>query len=169
MAEGFTLSKYLGLWYELGHYPEWFQKNDQYNTTAKYTIIDQETIQVVNSTIINGQNKTSVGTAKVISPGALQVSFPVPEIAKLAASDSRYKPQFEMPTGPNYIIDKIWTNCRGEYAFAIVTNSDKSSLYILSRHPNPSLAAYNTIMEYIHLNYDPSKLVQTPHFACGIN
>lgn len=166
-TETFTVAKYLGTWYELGHYPSWFQKNDQYNTTANYSLIDANTIKVVNSTIVNSQTRTSVGTAKILGPGSLRVDFPIPEIAKLAATDKQYIPEFQTSSEANYVIDKLWTNCHGEYIFSIVTNPDKSSLFILSRYPNPSLSAYNTIMQYIYEHYDASKLVLTPHFACA--
>lgn len=47
----FDINKYFGVWYELIHYPSWFQRNDNYNTMATYTLDhDTQIILVKNST-----------------------------------------------------------------------------------------------------------------------
>lgn len=168
---GFELSKYLGVWYELIHYPSWFQRNDNYNTVAQYGLANDGSISVRNSTITQGKYFESVGTAHNLRGTDFRVDFPIPEIAKLANSHQFNVPQFSLPQSQvqsqseiNYVIDRIWVNRYGQYIFAVVTDPARQSLYLLSRYPNPSLVAYNEIMAYIIANYDRDRLVQTPHF-----
>lgn len=164
-AGRFDLNKYLGTWYELIHYPSWFQRNDNYNTKAEYSLNPDGTINVHNSTITQGKPFDSIGTAKKVGDYSLRVDFPIPEVAKLQLSQEFKPPSGYLDqSGPNYVVDMIWTNYCGEYIFAVVTDPTKQSLYLLSRFQHPSLIAYNQVMEYIVANYDRDRLVQTPHF-----
>ncbi len=162
----FEISKYLGTWYELIHYPSSFQRNDNYNTEATYTLMKCGNINVHNSTITQGMKFESYGTARQIDGLNLRVDFPIPEVDKLNKSgqflQTQYQPDYN---SPNYIIDNLWFNCKGCYMFAVVTNVNKNSLYVLSRTKNPSLSDYNKIMEYVIANYDRDRLVQTPHYS----
>ena len=171
----FNVNKYLGTWYELAHYPSWFQRNDNYNTMAEYNILpgDSPLVQVHNSTISKGKRFDSMGVASYLGGSSFRVDFPRPEISKLQQSGefkmlgfpvSGQIPQELTQNGPNYVVDMIWTNKFGDYVFAVVTDPSRQSLYVLSRYKNPSLVAYNQIMEYVVQNYDRDRLVQTPHF-----
>lgn len=161
----FDINKYLGTWYQLMMYPSWFQRNDNYNTTAHYTRNANGTIQVHNSAITNGTKFDSYGVARIISGYNLRVDFPNAEIDKLINSGEFKSYQQGLDRGlPNYVIDRIWINAYGEYIFAVVTDLTKQSLYVLSRYTNPSLVAYNEIMSYVIANYDRDRIVQTPHF-----
>lgn len=185
---GFELSKYLGTWYELAHYPSWFQRNDNYNTKAEYGLNSDGSVSVHNSTITQGKPFDSYGTARNLGGTNFRVDFPMPEVNKLNQSGQfstanispemvrNFMTNYEVSTlltptadlrsntGPNYVIDRIWTNCYGQYVFAVVTDPARQSLYILSRYRHPSLIAYNEIMAYVVANYDRDRLVQTPHF-----
>lgn len=168
MSFCFDLNKYLGAWYELAHYPSWFQRNDNYNTMAEYSACPGDSIvKVHNSTISQGRKFDSYGKAKYMGDMSFRVDFPMPEVDKLVESQQFVPPQYgNFQGGPiNYVIDRIWTNCYGDYIFAVVTDPERDSLYVLSRYPNPSLIAYNQIMEYVIANYDRDRLVQTPHYC----
>lgn len=145
--EEFGVDKYLGVWYELMHYPSWFQRNDNYNTTATYRLIGDNTISVTNRTYSMGDILESEGRGVYLGGFNLSVSF-----------------TGEMDDVPNYMIDKIWTGSDGSYQFAVVTNDTKSTLYVLSRSPNPSLTNYGVIMKYVCDNFNRDLLVQTPHY-----
>lgn len=161
----FDLIKYLGTWYELAHYPSWFQRNDNYNTKAVYALNGDGTIMVRNSSITAGKYFESIGKAKNLGGTDFRVDFPIPEVAKLISSSEFIAPTFEYNKNePNYVIDRIWTNIYGEYVFAVVTDPSRKTLYVLSRYKNPSLVAYNDVMKYVVENYDRDLLVQTPHF-----
>lgn len=159
----FDINKYMGKWYELMHYPSWFQRNYHYNTTAEYKLQPDGTVSVHNSTIAQGKEFDSYGIARQLSINNFRVDFPIPEVFKLQMSQEFTQPFINSMPGPNYIIDAIWLNKYGEYIFAVVTDPLKQSLYVLSRYPRPSRIAYDQIMSYVISNYDRDRLVQTPH------
>lgn len=159
----FDINKYLGKWYELAHYPSWFQRNDNYNTTAEYSLT-KNGIKVVNTTISNGKMIQSVGKAKVLDDFMLRVDFEMPEVAKLKSSGEFNPAKINIdPNYPNYVIDHIFVE-NDNYMYAVVTDADKKTFYLLSRTPSPSLNDYNKIMQYVIQNYDRDLLVQTPHY-----
>lgn len=161
----FEINKYLGIWYELMHYPSWYQRNDNYNTMAEYSLTKDGVVIVHNSTISRGKEIDSYGTATEIRTGELRVDFAPPQIEKLEMSQEFQPPSFSSdPSEPNYVIDKIWTNQHGQYVFAVVTDLRGDALYVLSRYKHPSLESYNMIMDYVVENYDRDRLVQTPQF-----
>lgn len=159
----FDISKYTGKWYELMHYPSFFQRNDNYNTTAEY-VLEKGVLKIINSTIVLGQVVSSKGTGKQIDEYSFRVDFEQPEIDKLKKSGQFNVKNIPKNDEPNYIIDHLWLNSEDEYIFAVVTDLHKESLYILSRSPRPSLEEYNIIMKYVVKNYNRDKLVQTPHY-----
>jgi apolipoprotein D and lipocalin family protein len=167
MNADFDINKYLGTWYELAHYPSFFQRNDNYNTKAEYMLMPDNTVKVHNSTISQGKQFDSFGIARQLNGRNLRVDFPQPEITKLINSKEFTPPKNFMiddKSQPNYVIDNIWVNNKDCYMYAVVTDPKKESLYFLSRNPNPPLCEYNLIMEYVVANYDRDRLVQTPHF-----
>lgn len=162
----FDINKYMGTWYELVHYPSWFQRNDNYNTKAVYRLNNDGTVTVINSTISQGKLYESCGTARQLDTKNFRVDFPISEINKLMLSQQfkPYQPSLTSTLGPNYVIDRLWINDDGDYVFAVITDPLHQSLYLLSRTQNPSLNTYNEIMTYITTTYDRDRLVQTPHY-----
>lgn len=165
MTFRFDLTKYLGVWYELMHYPSWFQRNDNYNTMAEYTLTKDDVIIVHNSTVTQGKEFDSYGTAVRYNDNSLRVDFAPQEVDKLTMSQEFTASMKENNSGPNYVIDKIWMNQFGDYIFAVVTDPKRDSLFVLSRFKNPSKLAYDELMQYVVANYDRDRLVQTPHFV----
>lgn len=163
----FDINKYLGKWYELAHYPSTFQRNDNYNTEANYNITNCGQIQVHNSTISQGIKFDVYGIAYQLDGLNLRVDFPIPEVQKLNNTGQFGITNMDLinRNTPNYIIDNLWINCKGYYVFAVVTDLNKNSLFVLSRTKNPSLEDYNKIMQYVVTNYDRDRLVQTPHYS----
>ncbi len=165
MDTHFDVSKYLGLWYELGHYPAWYQPNDSYNTTAIYDLDNSGKITVHNSTLINGKVYESSGYAEPLADRVFRVEFSVPEVNKLTESGEfgSYTPG--LPQGvPNYVIDKYWIDNNGNYCYAVVSDPQKKTLYLLSRTPHPSKPHYDMLISYITQNYDRTRWVATPHY-----
>lgn len=158
----FDLVKYMGTWYELMHYPSFFQRNDNYNTMAEYHLVNN-VVQIKNSTIVQGKIVSSHGTGKLVDDYQLRVDFAPVEVTKLAKT-GQFKPKTTEITGPNYVIYKLWLDEEENYIYAVVSDPNKTSLYVLSRTPSPPLEDYNVIMTYIINNFDRDKLVQTPHF-----
>lgn len=163
--QSFDQNKYLGKWYELIHYPSWFQRNDNYNTTAEYSLNSDGTIKVHNSTMSQGKLFESYGKAVYYGGSKFRVDFAPSEVSKLIDSNEFVKNNSNVAIPDvNYIVRKIYTNKDGNYVFAIVSDPKKESLYVLSRYQHPSLVAYNEIMSYVVANYNRDQLVQTPHF-----
>ena len=168
----FNLQKYMGTCYELMHYPSFFQRNDNYNTKAEYMLMPDKTIKVHNSTITQGQPFDSFGIARQLCGRNLRVDFSQSEVNNLTRSSQFMTPEqfnkgpmnMDGKSQPNYVIDNIWVNNYGCYMYAVVTDSKKQSLYVLSRNSNPPLEEYNMIMQHVVKNYDRDRLVQTPHF-----
>jgi apolipoprotein D and lipocalin family protein len=111
------LSRYLGDWYEIASFPQWFQK-DCYCTRAQYSLREDGKVDVLNTCnkgTVNGEFKSAHGYAKVVDE----------------KSNAKLKVTFFWPFFGDYWIiglDK-------DYRYAVISNSDRSTLWILSRTP----------------------------------
>lgn len=159
----FDINKYLGTWYEIMRYPSWFEAIGSYNTTATYTINEDNTINIFNSTIdIRGKNVVAHGRARVLNPiynfidGSLA-------LASLSVSFDGFPYQEGQP---NYLIDNIFLNSDGEYMYAIVSDPTRDSLFILSRVPtcNIRLETIMKLLDYCSDKYDTNKILHVPHY-----
>jgi lipocalin len=146
----FSPEKYLGIWYELMHSPIWFENARNYNTMAEYKPIDDNTIEVVNSTIEDGITYQSKGIGKYQGNMVFQI-------------------QFENGFPGTYIIDKLWFehDCNFgdiEYRISIVTNQDRDYFSVLSRDKAIPLKYYNELMAYVRTNFSNLDIIQVPHY-----
>ena len=136
------LSRYLGVWYELAHYPFWAQKNC-HCTTATYTLRPDGRISVLNQCYkggCGGKLKSAHAVAWVVDQ----------------ETNAKLKVRFFWPfTGDYWIID-LGKN----YEYAVVGNPDRSYLWILSRTPELAPKVYEGILKRIaEQGYDPARLV----------
>lgn len=73
------LDRYMGTWYEIARIPNRFQRKCIGNVSAKYTLNDDGTVEVINSCLEEkGNTNTARGIAKVEDPetnAKLKVSF----------------------------------------------------------------------------------------------
>ncbi|SPP79951.1 apolipoprotein D-like [Drosophila guanche] len=76
VMEDFDVEAYLGIWYEYSKYPFSFETGKKC-IYANYSIIDSETLSVVNGGInrLTGNPSSISGTAKVLGPARLAVAF----------------------------------------------------------------------------------------------
>jgi apolipoprotein D and lipocalin family protein len=138
-------SRYVGKWYEIARYPNWFEKKkDVGDVTAEYTPCQDGKITVVNSCRrADGTTETSNGAAKVEDKGTnakLKFAFFKPFYCK------------------NRIIDLA-----PDYSYAVVGESSRRYLWILSRAPQMSGETYEKITRRVQeRGYDPAKLIKTP-------
>ena len=123
------LNRYLGLWYEIGRYPNSFQKGCQ-GSTALYTARPDGEIDVLNS--CRDEQDNSLRQAK----GRAWVTD--------KDSKARLKVSFFWPFRGDYWI----INLGQEYEYAVVGTPDRKYLWILSRTPtmNPEILA--TILDH---------------------
>lgn len=161
----FDINKYTGIWYELSHYPTWYDLNDTYNTRANYTLNNDGTMMVHNSTFHNGVHYESKAVAKSVGC----TNGPNFRVEFDKGGCKFVKPQCNKMRDhslPNYMVDKVFSDGNGNYRYAIVVNPSRDKFHLLSRVKNPSLAEYNEVAKYVACNYDCNKIVLTPHFGC---
>ncbi len=118
------LNRYLGLWHEIGRYPNSFQKGCL-GSTALYTARPDGEIDVLNSCRDkqDGGLREAKGRAWVVDKD----------------SNARLKVSFFWPFRGDYWI----INLGQEYEYAVVGTPDRKYLWILSRTPamNPEVLA----------------------------
>lgn len=117
------LARYMGLWYEIARLENRFELG-MVAVTARYTLRDDGSIEVVNSGVSprNHERHTAVGRAKTKGPGRLWVSF-------------------AGPFGSDYNILEL----SPEYEWALVGGRSASYLWILARHPELDAATFELL------------------------
>lgn len=136
------LNRYTGKWYEIAHYPTFFQAGCA-SSTAEYTANPDGTIGVFNTCLdANGNvNSTIQGTARVVDSttnAKLKVSFP------------------GIPFAGDYWIIQLG----GNYEYAVVGDPTRSTLFILSRTPTLDQGTLDGILAALtNQGYDPSRVI----------
>lgn len=124
------VSRYLGGWYQLAANPAPFNLDCVRDTTANYSLIDEQNIRVENScTTITGERRGIVGNARVNDTASLHVSFP-----GVPTQDSLDGPS-------NYIVAHL----ADDYSWALVGDPSRLSGFVLSRSPVVDAAGWQEI------------------------
>ena len=140
------IERYLGKWYEIALYPNWFEKGC-FASTALYEKLDDGQIGVTNKCRMHSPDgEVNVATGKAI-------------VADIK-SNAKLKVQFFWPFKGDYWIiglDK-------EYQYAIVSEPERQYLWILSRTPVMEMETLEMLKEKIKLNgFDLTYLKLTAH------
>jgi apolipoprotein D and lipocalin family protein len=139
------LSLYLGLWYEIGRYDNWFERGLE-GVTAEYRVRADGRIRIFNT----GRRRSPTGPARVAQGWAKVV--PGSENAKLKVSF--FGPLF---IGNYWVLDHA-----DDYAWSIVGEPSGRYLWLLSRRPylapETRAAMYERARE---LGYDTDLIRQT--------
>lgn len=155
----------MGKWYNLINYVSFFQKSSNYNTTAQYVLREDGSVDVTNRTYDNGTLITSHGIAKPAGKQSFHVVFDTVDVAQFAVSEKKDEERGSSSTMPNYVIRRVFLDeSTGKYAFAVVSNSEKDALWVLSRKRHPSRQHYEEVLAFVTREFDPSKFVLTPHY-----
>ena len=142
VVESVDLAQYTGKWYEIAHYPTFFQAACA-SSTAEYTARADGKIGVFNTCLAaDGATISTIeGAAEVVDPSTnakLVVSFPSVPIP-----------------GPYWIID-----LDPAYRFAVVGDPSRSTLFILSRTPTLDQTTLDDILSRLpSRGYDPERLI----------
>ena len=128
------IDRYLGLWYQVAGYP-FFATDDLVGITAEYSLLENGNVQVLNKGFVgsfDGPLDTIVGEARVVDPATnakLAVRFP--EVLGGI---------FE---GEYWIIrlDEV------DYNYAVVSDSLRMTLFILSRTPTMEESVLNELLD----------------------
>ena len=142
--------RYMGNWYEVARFPNRFQTQCVAKVQAKYSLLPEGRIEVQNScTLANGQTESVTGQAKLGSAGLntqLKVSF-------LPA----YLRWLPVGWGDYWVIDLA-----RDYRYAVVSDSSRAYLWLLSRSPALSNADRIEIETRLRTQgFDLSKLQNT--------
>lgn len=143
-AKPVELSRYLGLWYEIGRYENGFERGCE-GVTARYGLREDGLVSVINTCrqgAVDGPEKVAEGRAKIVpdSGGAkLKVSF--------------FGPFF----GDYWVLDHA-----DDYSWSIVGEPSGRYLWLLSRTATPSDVVRRTMYDRAGaLGYDLSLIRET--------
>ena len=143
--------KYMGTWYEIARFPNQFQTQCAGKVSAAYQLKDSGRIAVTNTCdLANGQRESTEGEAKLGSAGLstqLRVSF----LPKLL----RWLP---VGWGDYWVIDLA-----SDYRYAVVSDSNRKFLWLLSRTPAMAITDRVAIEARLQAqSFDTRRLVNTP-------
>lgn len=145
------VSRYLGTWYEIAKFPNWFQRKCVGNTKAVYSLKSDGNLQVLNSCkTSNGETSQAEGTAR-----------------QIGAKDS---PKLEVRFAPEWLsfIPMVWGDywvieLDAQYQVAAVSDPKREYLWILSRTPQIDPKVYDDLLLRLQQQqFDVRKLEKTP-------
>ncbi len=126
--------RYLGTWYEIAKFPNWFQRKCASNTKAVYSIKPDGNLRVLNSCKqADGEVSEAEGAAR-----------------QIGAKDS---PKLEVRFAPAWLsfLPMVWGNywvidLDSQYQLAAVSDPRREYLWILSRMPQLDPKAYEELL-----------------------
>jgi len=139
------LDRYLGTWYEIARFPQWFQKNCV-ASKATYALREDGKMTVLNECrdkTLDGKLRTAKGTAWAVDKN----------------TNAKLKVRFFWPfSGDYWVID-----LGPDYEYAVVGHPKRTYLWILSRTPRMDPGTYDAILERLKAQgYDLGPLIKTP-------
>jgi apolipoprotein D and lipocalin family protein len=142
--------RYLGTWYEIAKFPNWFQKKCVSNTKAVYSVRPDENLKVLNSCkTADGSVSEADGTARQIGPKdspKLEVRFAPAWLSFLP-----------MVWGDYWVID-----LDPQYQVAAVSDPRREYLWVLSRTPQLDKKTYDELLQRLQAQqFDVRKLELT--------
>lgn len=146
-AKSVDLSRYGGLWYEIGRYENGFERGCE-AVTAKYSVREDGILSVTNACREGGEGgrvKLAQARAKVVA----------------GSGDARLKVSF---FGPFYVGDYWVLDRADDYSWSIVGEPSGRYLWLLSRSARPSAELRAKIMtRAAELGYDLNLVHETRH------
>ncbi len=145
------IERYMGKWYEIARFPQYFQRNCG-ASTAEYTLDHDGSVKVLNSCKrLDDPSEIKKAKARAFivdeqTNSKLKVSF-VPILRRWGLFAADY-----------WILD-----LGADYEYALVGGPDRKSLWILSRTPTLSEIDYQHLIEVAtEQGFDATKLVRSP-------
>jgi apolipoprotein D and lipocalin family protein len=139
--------RYLGTWYEIAKFPNWFQKKCVSNTKAVYSAKPDGNLRVLNSC------KTAAGETSEAEGLARQIG-------------SKDSPKLEVRFAPEWLsfLPLVWgdywvIDLDPQYQLAAVSDPRREYLWVLSRTPQPDPKAYADLLQRLkQQQFDIQKL-----------
>ena len=136
------INRYLGTWYEIARYEHFFEK-DCKNVSANYSMLDEQTIKVVNrcTNMLTNEKIEAIGRAYATDD-----------------TNSKLKVSFFRPFYGDYWVMILDEN----YDYVVVGTPSREYLWILARKPILDEKIKNEILQKLPtLGFDASKLIWT--------
>jgi len=142
--------RYLGTWYEIAKFPNWFQKKCISNTKAVYTAKPDGNLRVLNSCkTANGETVEAEGLAR-----------------QIGAKDS---PKLEVRFAPEWLsfLPMVWgdywvIDLDPQYQLAAISDPRREYLWVLSRTPQLDPKVYADLLQRLEQQrFDVQKLELT--------
>jgi apolipoprotein D and lipocalin family protein len=144
------MSRYAGTWFEVARLPNKLQARCRFDVTATYRLKADGTVTVLNRCVdANEHVKVDVGHATPLDgdPAKLRLSY-VPDW---------------LSWWPGTRSDHWVVMLDDDYRYAVVSDSTRSALWILSRSPALDAATYDGIVSRLRAQrYPVDQLVLTP-------
>ena len=140
-VEQVDVQKYMGTWYEIACYEQFFEKGCK-DVNATYSIKNDGKIQVLNQCVKeDGKLTQAIGSAYAID-----------------ASNSKLKVTFFWPFYGNYWIVMLGS----QYEYVVIGEPSREYFWILSRTKELDTSTRNKILSQMpSLGYDQSQLIWT--------
>ena len=145
------VARYLGTWYEIAKFPNWFQRKCLSGTNANYQLKEDGNVKVTNRCKVEGgEMAQAIGTARQIG-GATS-------------------PKLEVRFAPDWlaILPFVWgdywvIDLDPQYQLAAVSDPRREYLWILSRTPKVNQKSYDDLLQrLVTQQFDLSQLSLTP-------
>ena len=137
------LQRYMGTWYEIARYPNRFQDSCDSDVVAKYSMLSDGKVQVINSCSEGAGRKIKESRGKAWVPDS--------------AANAKLKVSFFWPFSGDYWVIDIGSS----YEYAVVGTPSRRYLWILSREPGIDVKTYIEILQRLRLQgYDPNLLLE---------
>ena len=145
------VARYLGTWYEIAKFPNWFQRKCLSGTNANYQLKEDGNVKVTNRCKVEGgEMAQAIGTARQMG-GATS-------------------PKLEVRFAPDWlaILPFVWgdywvIDLDPQYQLAAVSDPRREYLWILSRTPKVNQKSYDDLLlRLVAQQFDLSQLSFTP-------
>lgn len=144
--------RYMGRWYEIGKFPNRFQRKCVSDTSAEYRLLENGTVRVLNRCReAGGKFDEAIGVARQVGGPAsakLEVRFAPAWLSFLSAVWGDY-----------WVID-----LDPDYQLAAVSEPKREYLWILARTPKVDPERYRALLQRLQaMGLDTAKLEVTAH------
>jgi apolipoprotein D and lipocalin family protein len=145
-----NVARYMGTWYEIAKYPNWFQKKCTGDTKADYSLMSDGRVKVINRCrIAGGDLSEAIGVARQVGTST--------------------SPKLEVRFAPAWLsfLPFVWGDywvieLDDDYQLVAVSEPKREYLWILSRTPKVDPVSYNTLLTKLRQKeFDLQKLEVT--------
>lgn len=148
-----NVTQYMGEWYQLADYPQFYEILCKDCTTATYTLEKDGTVGVHNE----------CRSSKTADPTGITGVATIPD----SKEPAKLKVKFFKLFSADYWIMKLGPLVKNQYSYALVSDPTRESCYVLSRTPTVANSTLAEIHSFLSDNgFDLNKLRHTDQAGC---